>query len=70
MSSADATDIRLAGPEDDARLSRFISGFLTRNGFPFVMVSQEIDMAGGFKRVKFEDSALGQQFASEWRAQG
>ena len=67
MSSIDATDIRLAGPEDDDRLSRFIHGFLTRNGFPFVMVSQEIDMAGGFKRVKFEDADVGAKFASEWR---
>ncbi len=67
MSSVDATEIRLAGPEDDDRLSRFIHGFLTRNGFPFVMVSQEIDQAGGFKRVVFEDGALGAKFASEWR---
>jgi hypothetical protein len=39
MSSIDATDIRLAGPEEDDRLSRFIYGFLIRKGFPFVMVS-------------------------------
>lgn len=68
MSSIDATEIRLSGPEDDARLSRFIQGFLTRNDFPFVMVSQDVDMAGGFKRVVFEDAAVGQKFASEWRA--
>ena len=66
MSSIDATDIRLASPEDDDRLSRFIHGFLTRNGFPFVMVSQEIDLAGGFKRVKFEDADVGRKFAREW----
>lgn len=66
MSSIDATDIRLAGPEDDDRLSRFIHRFLTRNGFPFVMVSQEIDLAGGFKRVKFEDANVSLKFAREW----
>lgn len=68
MSSIDATEVRLAGPDDDDRLSRFIQGFLTRNDFPFVMVSQDIDMAGGFKRVVFEDAAVGQKFASEWQA--
>jgi len=39
MSSIDATDIRLVGPEDDDRLSRFIHRLLTRNGFPFLLVS-------------------------------
>jgi len=68
MSSIDATEVRLATPDDDDRLSRFIQGFLTRNDFPFVMVSQDIDMAGGFKRVVFEDKAVGKKFASEWQA--
>jgi hypothetical protein len=68
MSSVAATEIRLAGPEDDDRLSRFIQGFLSRNGFPFVMVSQEIDLSGGFKRVTFEDADLGRRFQSEWSA--
>jgi hypothetical protein len=70
MSSIGAADIRLAGPEDDDRLSRFLHGFVSRNGFPFVMVSQEVDMAGGFKRVVFEDAAVTRKFASEWQAQG
>ena len=52
MTSIDATEIRLAGPEDDARLSRFIQSFVSRNGFPFVMVSQEVDMAGGYNPLK------------------
>ncbi len=64
MTNIDTTDIRLAGPEDDDRLSRFIHGFLSRNGFPFVMVSQEVDLAGGYKRVTFEDVELSQRFAS------
>lgn len=68
MSSIDATEIRLAGPEDDARLSRFIQSFVSRNGFPFVMVSQEVDMAGGYKRVTFEDVEISQRFAKEWRS--
>jgi hypothetical protein len=68
MSSIDATEIRLAGPDDDDRLSRFIQGFLTRNDFPFVMVSQDVDMKGGFKRVVFEDAAVGRKFANEWQA--
>jgi hypothetical protein len=66
MSSIDATDIRLAGPEEDDRLSRFIHGFLIRNGFPFVMVSQEIDLAGSLKRVRFEDADVSLKFAREW----
>jgi hypothetical protein len=66
MTNLDATEIRLAGPEDDARLSRFIQAFVSRNGFPFVMVSQEVDMAGGFKRVTFEDVEISRRFASEW----
>jgi hypothetical protein len=66
MTSLDATNIRLADADDDARLSRFIHAFVSRNGFPFVMVSQEVDLAGGYKRVTFEDVELSQRFASEW----
>ncbi len=68
MTSIDTTNIRLAGPEDDDRLSRFINAFVSRNGFPFVMVSQEIDLAGGYKRVTFEDVEITRRFASEWAA--
>ena len=68
MTSLDATEIRLAGPEDDDRLSRFIHAFVSRNGFPFVMVSQDVDLAGGYKRVSFEDSEITRRFASEWRS--
>ena len=68
MTSIDATEIRLAGPEDDDRLSRFIHAFVSRNGFPFVMVSQEVDLAGGYKRVTFEDVEITRRFAREWRS--
>lgn len=68
MTKIDATEIRLAGPEDDDRLSRFIHAFVSRNGFPFVMVSQEVDLAGGYKRVTFEDVEISRRFASEWRS--
>ena len=68
MTHLDATEIRLAGPDDEMRLSRFIQAFVSRNGFPFVMVSQEVDMAGGYKRITFEDVEVTRRFASEWTA--
>ncbi len=64
LSACDATEVRLAHVEDEDRLSRFIQGFLSENGYPFIMV--HADGAGG-RKVMFEDAALSRRFNVLWR---
>lgn len=73
MDHASATEIRIATPDDDLRLNRFIQGFLSANGFPFIMVRSDPQMAAGgagaLKRVMFEDDEIGRRFRDAWSAQ-
>ena len=73
MDHASATEIRIATPDDDVRLNRFIQGFLSDNGFPFIMVRSDPELAvgggGALKRVMFEDDEIGRRFRDAWSAQ-
>jgi hypothetical protein len=60
------TEVRLAGPEEADRFSRFLHGFLTANGFPFVIVHDTPELLGQLRKVVFEDVCLSRKFASEW----
>lgn len=60
------TEVRLAGPEEADRFSRFLQGFLSANGFPFVIVHDTPELLGQQRRVVFEDVCLSKKFASEW----
>lgn len=60
------TEVRLAGPEEADRFSRFLQGFLSANGFPFVIVHDTPEHLGQQRRVVFEDACLSRKFALEW----
>jgi hypothetical protein len=60
------TEVRLAGPEEADRFSRFLQGFLTANDFPFVIVHDMPELLGQLRRVVFEDVCLSRKFANEW----
>ncbi|PIB90170.1 hypothetical protein [Caulobacter sp. FWC2] len=60
------TEVRLAGPEEADRFSRFLHGFLSANDFPFVIVHDAPEFLGQRRRVVFEDAHLSRKFASEW----
>ncbi|RRN61975.1 hypothetical protein [Caulobacter sp. 602-1] len=64
--TAAETEVRLAGPEEADRFSRFLQGFLSANGFPFVIVHDTPEFLGQLRRVVFEDVCLSRKFASEW----
>lgn len=71
MASAKAeTQVRLTGPEEADRFSRFLQGFLSANGFPFVIVHDAPELLGHLRRVVFEDATLSDKFAAEWLRQG
>lgn len=63
------TEVRLAGPEEADRFSRFLHGFLSANDFPFVIVHDAPELLGQLRRVVFEDIQLSRKFASEWMNQ-
>lgn len=63
------TEVRLAGPEEADRFSRFLQGFLSANGFPFVIVHDAPERLGQLRKVVFEDAGLSRKFASEWLSQ-
>jgi hypothetical protein len=63
------TEVRLTGPEEADRFSRFLHGFLSANGFPFVIVHDAPERLGQSRRVVFEDDGLSTKFASEWLGQ-
>jgi len=60
------TDICIASADEAARFSRFVQGFLSANGFPFVMIHNLLEATGEGRRVVFEDPGVGAKFASEW----
>lgn len=64
------TEVRLTGPEEADRFSRFLHSFLSANGFPFVIVHDAPEFLGQLRRVVFEDAGLSDKFAAEWRGGG
>lgn len=64
-----AAEVRLAGPEEADRFSRFLQGFLSANGFPFVIVHDTPELLGRQRKVVFEDAGLSRKFATEWMTQ-
>jgi hypothetical protein len=68
MNAADiAVDICIASAEEALRFSGFVQSFLSRNGFPFVMIHDAPELSGERRKVVFEDAVVGNKFASEWR---
>ncbi|KQY35291.1 hypothetical protein ASD38_01610 [Caulobacter sp. Root487D2Y] len=68
MNAADlAVDICIASAEEALRFSGFVQAFLSRNGFPFVMIHNAPDLSGERRKVVFEDAVVGRKFATEWR---
>ena len=69
MNAADiAVDICIASAEEALRFSGFVQAFLSRNGFPFVMIHNDPDLHGERRKVVFEDAMVSRKFACEWRA--
>lgn len=70
MNAADiAVDICIASAEEALRFSRFVQAFLSRNGFPFVMIHNDPNLSGEHRKVVFEDAVVGRKFACEWVSQ-
>ena len=68
MNAADIViDICIASAEEALRFSGFVQAFLSRNGFPFVMIHNAPELAGERRKVVFEDAVVGRKFAREWR---
>lgn len=68
MNAADiAVEICIASTEEALRFSAFVQAFLSRNGFPFVMIHNAPDLSGERRKVVFEDAGVGRKFAREWR---
>jgi hypothetical protein len=68
MNAADiAVEICIASAEEALRFSGFVQAFLSRNGFPFVMIHNAPELGGERRKVVFEDEIVGRRFASEWR---
>ncbi len=68
MNAADiAIEICIASAEEAMRFSGFVQAFLSRNGFPFVMIHNAPELAGERRKVVFEDALVGRKFAREWR---
>ena len=68
MNAADiAIEICIASAEEAMRFSGFVQAFLSRNGFPFVMIHNAPELAGERRKVVFEDVLVGRKFAREWR---
>ena len=68
MNAADiAVEICIASAEEARRFSGFVQAFLSRNGFPFVMIHDAPDLSGERRKVVFEDAGIGRKFAREWR---
>lgn len=67
MVPTDATaEIRLADSAEAASFSTFVQGFLSANGFPFVIIHDAPEFAGQMRRVVFEDARVSRKFAQEW----
>jgi hypothetical protein len=68
MNAADiAIEICIASAEEALRFSGFVQAFLSRNGFPFVMIHNAPELSGERRKVVFEDETVSRKFASEWR---
>jgi hypothetical protein len=68
MNAADiAIEICIASAEEALRFSGFVQAFLSRNGFPFVMIHNAPELSGERRKVVFEDVSVGRKFAREWR---
>jgi len=68
MNAADiAVEICIASAEEALRFSGFVQAFLSRNGFPFVMIHNAPDVSGERRKVVFEDAVVSRKFAREWR---
>ena len=68
MNAADiAIEICIASAEEAMRFSSFVQAFLSRNGFPFVMIHNAPELSGERRKVVFEDVLVGRKFAREWR---
>ena len=61
-----ATEVRLASSDEAACFSRFVQGFLSQNGFPFVIIHNAPDLVGERREVVFEDPGVNRKFAQEW----
>jgi hypothetical protein len=69
MNAADIViEICIASAEEAMRFSGFVQTFLSRNGFPFVMIHNDPDLYGERRKVVFEDATVSRKFACEWRA--
>ena len=67
MNAADiAVEICIASAEEALRFSNFVRTFLSRNGFPFVMIHDAPELAGARRKVVFEDVSVSRKFAREW----
>ncbi|MBC7667805.1 MAG: hypothetical protein H7236_04915 [Gemmatimonadaceae bacterium] len=67
MNVADiAVEICIASADEALRFSNFVQAFLSRNGFPFVMIHNAPELAGELRKVVFEDETVSRKFASEW----
>ena len=62
-----AVEICIASAEEALRFSGFLQAFLSRNGFPFVIVHNAPELAGERRKVVFEDATVSRKFAREWR---
>ena len=68
MNAADiAIEICIASAEEALRFSGFVQAFLSRNGFPFVMIHNAPELSGERRKVVFEDAVVSRKFAREWR---
>ena len=67
MVPTDATaEFRLADTAEAETFSQFVQGFLSANGFPFVIIHNAPDLSGERRRVVFEDAKVSAKFADEW----
>jgi hypothetical protein len=62
------TEVCLASAEEAMRFSHFVQAFLSRNGFPFIMIHNAPELTGERRLVEFEDPNVNRRFAQEWRS--
>jgi len=62
------TEVCLASAEEAMRFSHFVQAFLSRNGFPFIIIHNTPDLTGERRLVEFEDPGVSRRFAQEWRS--
>jgi hypothetical protein len=62
------TEVCIASAEEAMRFSHFVQAFLSRNGFPFIMIHNAPELTGERRLVEFEDPSINRRFAQEWRS--